>query len=134
MKHLVSGNTNSSSIQFLRYFFVGGTSAVVDLIVFSALVKYFGISYFVAAFFAYMAGLAWNHLLCVFWVFNKSKHNRTKEIVIVFLIAVGGLLWTWLILYIFIDIFGLDEVVSKMISQVLVLAWNFGMRKLLVFH
>lgn len=120
-------------MQFLRYFFVGGSAAVLDLLVFTVLITYAGMHYILAAFLAYMCGLAWNHFLCVFWVFD-SKHDRAKELLMVFLIALGGLLWTWVILYILIDVFGLDAVISKMISQILVLFWNFTMRKFYVFH
>ncbi len=125
--------TTSAHMQFLRYFFVGGTAAVVDLLIFSILVKYLDMHYVPAAFAAYMAGLAWNHILCIYWVF-ESKHQRLKEILMVIGIAMGGLLWTWLILYLLIDIGGIDEVISKMVSQILVLFWNFSMRKYYVFH
>lgn len=117
----------------MRYFFVGGTAAVVDLLVYSLLIKYAGMHYIPAAFLAYMAGLSWNHLLCVFWVF-ESKHDRGKELLMVFLIAVGGILWTWLILYLLIDMAGMDAIIAKIISQILVLFWNFSMRKFYVFH
>lgn len=134
MRHFVFGRTGSAHVQFFRYFFVGGSSAVVDLVAFTILVAAFDLHYAVAAFFGYMLGLAWNHLLSVLWVFQASKHHRTKEIFIVFCIAVGGLLWTWLLLFIMIDFWGMHEVGAKAISQVIVLAWNFGMRKIYVFH
>lgn len=133
IRKLLLEKTTSANLQFLRYFFVGGSAAVVDLFAYGALVKLLGMHYIPAAFLAYMAGLAWNHLLCVFWVF-QSKHQRGKELLMVFLIAVGGILWTWLILYLLIDFAGIDEVVAKMVSQILVLFWNFTMRKLYVFH
>lgn len=120
-------------MQFLRYFFVGGSAAVVDLLLFSICLKYFGLHYALAAFLAYMMGLAWNHMLCIFWVFD-SKHHRGKEILMILLITAGALLWTWLILYLLIDIAGLDPIISKMVSQILVLFWNFTMRKFYVFH
>lgn len=128
-----SKKTRTAHLQFLRYFFVGGTAAVVDLLVYAVLVKYGEVHYISAAFLAYMAGLSWNHLLCVFWVFD-SKHHRFKELLMVFFIAVGGILCTWLILYLLIDLAGLDPVIAKMISQVLVLFWNFSMRKFYVFQ
>jgi putative flippase GtrA len=120
-------------MQFLRYFFVGGSAAVVDLIIFTALLQYAEIHYVAAAFLAYFFGLSWNHFLCIIWVF-ESKHQRMRELLTIFAIAIGGLLWTWLILYIAIDFFGLDPIISKMISQMLVLFWNFTMRKFYVFH
>ncbi len=106
---------------------------MVDLLVFTVLVTYFDLHYAIAAFIGYMLGLMWNHFLCIIWVF-ESKHDRAKEIFMVFAIALGGLLWTWLILYLLIDIAGFDAVISKMISQILVLFWNFTMRKFYVFH
>jgi putative flippase GtrA len=134
MRHFVFGRTSSAHVQFFRYLFVGGSAAVVDLVAFTILVTTFDLHYAVAAFIGYMLGLAWNHLLSVLWVFQASKHERSKEILIVFCIAVGGLLWTWLLLYIMIDFMGIHEVAAKMISQVIVLLWNFGMRKIYVFH
>lgn len=130
---LFVAKTKAVHMQFMRYFFVGGTAAVVDLVIFTTLVKYVDVHWALAAFVAYMLGLAWNHFLCVVWVF-ESKHARAKEVLMVFAIAVGGLLWTWLLLYLMIDMAQLDEVFAKMISQGLVLFWNFGMRKFLVFH
>lgn len=133
MRHLVFGRADSSHIQFFRYFFVGGTAAVVDLVVYTVLLKLLGVPYLVAAFIGYMIGLAWNHYLCVLWVF-ESKHRRSKEVTMVVLIAIGGLLWTELILYGLVEWEGSDEIVAKIISQILVLLWNFGMRKMYVFH
>lgn len=120
-------------MQFLRYFFVGGSAAVVDLLVFTTLVEYANFHYILAAFIAYMCGLIWNHILCVVWIF-ESKHQRMRELLTVFGIALGGLLWTWLILYVAISLLGIDEVIAKMISQILVLFWNFSLRKFYVFH
>ena len=134
MRHLVFGRANSPHIQFFRYFIVGGSAAVMDLAFFTVMVTMFHVHYALAAFVGYMLGLAWNHFLSVVWVFDTSKHQRSKEIAIVFGIAIGGLLWTWLLLYLMIDLVGIHEVMAKMISQVIVLGWNFGMRKVYVFH
>lgn len=123
----------TAHMQFLRYFFVGGSAAIVDILVFTVLITYAGLHYFPAAFIAYMCGLAWNHILCVVWIF-ESKHHRVKEVLMVFLIALGGLLWTWLLLWLLIEYAGIEEVIAKMISQILVLFWNFTMRKFYVFH
>ena len=133
IRKILLDKTQAMHMQFLRYFFVGGSAAVVDLLIFTVLVTYFDLHYAIAAFIGYMLGLMWNHFLCIIWVF-ESKHDRAKEIFMVFAIALGGLLWTWLILYLLIDIAGFDAVISKMISQILVLFWNFTMRKFYVFH
>jgi putative flippase GtrA len=133
MRHFVLGRAQTIHIQFLRYFFVGGTAAVVDLFFFTLCITYFNSHYAFAAFVGYMLGLSWNYIISLFWVF-ESRHRRSLEMLMVFFIAIGGLLWTWLILYLLIEFVGLDDVFAKMISQILVLFWNFGMRKFYVFH
>lgn len=133
IRKIFLNKTKALHLQFLRYFFVGGSAAVVDLLIYTTLLTYADMHYIPAAFLGYMFGLAWNHILCVYWVF-ESKHQKTRELLMVFLIAVGGLLWTWLILYLMIDLGGIDPIIAKLVSQILVLFWNFGMRKFYVFH
>ncbi len=132
MLHWISGRTQALHIQFTRYLFVGGTSAVVDLLIYTLLLKQLSLWYPVAAFFGYMCGLTWNYILSIYWIF-ESKRSRKAEILMVFFIAIGGLLWTWLILGICISFFNMDEIIAKMLSQILVLVWNFSMRKWYVF-
>ncbi len=133
MFKLLIQRPTTAHMQFMRYFIVGGTSALVDLIIFTVLIKHFAMPYLLAAFFGYMVGLVWNHLISVYWVF-ESKHSRSKEILMVFLIALGGLFWTEVILYVLVEFAFVDEVIAKMVSQAIVLFWNFGMRKFYVFH
>lgn len=133
MKHFFVGRARTVHIQFLRYFFVGGSAAVMDLFVFAVCITYLQMHYVLAACIAYMLGLSWNYLISVFWVF-ESKHNRAREMGMIFLISLGGLFWTWLILYFLIDAAYVDALIAKMISQILVLFWNFSMRKFYVFH
>lgn len=133
MLHFVLGRTRSGHVQFFRYFFVGGSSAVIDLALYALLLKVFDVHYLVAAFIAYVTGFLWNHLLCVLWVFEK-RHSRVKEMGMAFGIALGGLLWTELLLFGFVGFIGIDAFWAKVISQFIVLIWNFSMRKIYVFH
>ncbi len=133
MKHLIFGRSRALHIQFLRYFFVGGTSSVIDLLVFIVLIEYVGLHYLIAAFFGYMIGLIWNYILCIVWVF-ESKHSRTKEIVLVVLVTLGGLLWTELLLYFFVEFIHIIPIIAKIIVLWIVLLWNFGMRRHYVFR
>ncbi len=132
MRHFVLGRANGTHIQFFRYFFVGGSSAVIDLILYSLLVTYFDMHYLIAAVIAYAVGLAWNHTIVLLWVF-ESKHHRAKEVLMVIGIAIGGLIWTELLLYLQVDFLYFDEIVAKIIALWIVLIWNFVMRKFFVF-
>ena len=90
-------------------------------------------NYLLAAFVAYMIGLSWNYVISLLWVF-ESKHNRGRELIMILFIAMGGLFWTELLLYFAVEFGGYDALISKIVVLWIVLVWNFGMRKLYVFH
>lgn len=133
MKNLVFARTQAIHIQFLRYFFVGGSAAVVDLLSFAFFTEEMGFHYLVSAIFAYGLGLFWNYILCIFWVF-ESKHGRFTEIKRIILVAIGGLLWTEILLYVLVETYDLHHLFAKIIALWIVLIWNFVMRKLYVFR
>ena len=132
-RHCLCSRTRSAHIQFLRYLFVGGSSAVFDLTAYTVGIQYFQLHYLIANIFAFIFGLSWNYLFGLYWVF-ESRHHRTKEVLMVFTIASLGLLWTELLLLFFVEVLHLGIFVAKIIAIWMVLFWNFGMRKFYVFH
>lgn len=133
MKRFVFGRTNAPHIQFFRYFFVGGSATIVDFVAYTIVLEVFGIHYLIANVVSFVFGLAWNHTFSILWVF-QSKHNRIKEITMVTIISLLGLLWVELLLFIFVEAAGMHEIIAKAAATAIVLFWNFGMRKFLVFH
>lgn len=104
----------------------------MDFAVFVFCVKALGIHYLLAQFFAYCVGFVTNYVLSVLWVFQKTN-KIVREITVVFLITMLGLLWTELLLYFFVDVVLLGEVTGKVIATIIVLFWNFGARRLVVY-
>jgi len=133
MKHWFFGPVTSARIQFLRYVFVGGSSAVVNLVSYGFFTGALRINYLLAAFFGYSLGFLWNYTISILWVF-KSRHSRGKEVVMVIIITIGGLLWTEVFLYGFVEFIHLHHFLAMFITLWIVLIWNFGMRKRFVFH
>ena len=133
MKHWFLGPVTSPRIQFLRYVFVGGSSAVVNLIAYGFLTEKLDVYYLLAAFIGYTLGFLWNYITSILWVF-QSRHPRHKEVVMVMIITAGGLLWTELLLFLFVEFGNLHHFLAMFITLWIVLFWNFGMRKRFVFH
>lgn len=131
-KRAMTRKTNHPIIQFVRYLFVGGSASVVDFATFAYMVTLLDHNLYLAAFVGYTAGFVWNHVLSVLWIF-ESRHSRKKEVMIAYSIAIGGLIWTELLLWVFADMLHLDELISRLIAMMLVIVWNYGMRKKFVF-
>lgn len=123
---------NKGFLQFFRYLICGGTSTFVDLVMLYSLTHFIDVHHLVAAPLAYVTGTVTNYTLNTLLVF-KSSGNIKKEFPLFAIIGIGGLLWTELILWIFVDMFGTYIMVAKIIAVIFVLNWNFFMRKKFVF-
>lgn len=127
--------TSTTYIQFFRYILVGGIATVVDMGSFYIVDNILLFHYLIAQTVGFILGLTTNYLISIAWVF-KSTGNVKKEFILFTLIGIGGLLWSYLILWILIDSLGLhhfQDMLAKSIAVILVLAWNFGMRKKFAF-
>ena len=68
------------------------------------------------------------------WVFNQDKiDNRVVEFNLFILISTIGLVFTEILLYFFTDIVGLYYLISKIISAIIVLFWNFIARRVMFY-
>jgi putative flippase GtrA len=132
MKHLFIGKTQSTSLQFFRYIFVGGLAAAFDAGTLYILSVRFGVNHLVAAAFGFFLGLLVNYVISIAWVF-ESRGRYRQEIILFALIGAGGLILTEIIMWAAVDMARTPVMLGKIIALLLVLIWNFGMRKKLVF-
>jgi putative flippase GtrA len=121
-------------IQAFRYVFVGGIAFVADasLLYLSSLL---GIHYLICTAMAFVVGLIVNYLLSKIFVFTeKAKTGAIIEFVIYAVIGVIGLVITELLMWLFTDIVGIYFMLSKIITAIIVLVWNFLTRKFTLYH
>ncbi len=125
-------NTNNSLIQFIRYFFVGGIAAVVNIGLLFVISELLNINYIIANILAFIAGLITNYCLSKKFVFtNNNSMNKMFELFMYTLIGVLGLIFDTFILWLFTSKFKIYYMISKVISTILTFIWNFLARKIL---
>ncbi len=136
LNNLFVAPTKNPMIQFFRYFFVGGLSFVVDAAVLFILNTWLDMHYMVATVFGFMVGLTVNYLLSIWFVFNgeTKKTSKTAEFVVFAIISVGGLLLTELLMWIGVDLLNMMVIVAKIIAAAIVLIWNYGMKKVILYR
>ena len=116
LNKLFKGMTDNIFLQFFRYIFVGGTAFVVDF------------------FFLYFFSVLVNYIMSTKWVFNQRNiENKVLEFNLFILISTIGLIFTEILLYFFTDIVGLYYLISKIISAIIVLIWNFLARRVMFY-
>ena len=126
--------TDNIMIQFFRYVFVGGTAFVVDFFFLYFFSDICGIYYLVSAVFSFIISVLVNYVMSTRWVFNQDNiENKVVEFNLFMLISTIGLVVTEILLYFFTDICGIHYLISKIISAVIVLFWNFLARRVMFY-
>ena len=124
--------------QFLRYLVTGGFAFVADFGLFALCLYGFDWHYLLANLVGLVAGLVLNYLMSILWVFTACKRilktQKGIEFVLFALVGIAGVGINQVLMYLMVDGLGINEMVSKMIAAVLVLMWNFGARKLMLFR
>ena len=126
--------TDNWFIQLFRYCFVGGLAFIVDYGLLVLLTEVCGLHYLISATISFIAGLIVNYLLSTSWIFRQSKlENKWAEFIVFAIIGVIGLGLNNLLLYLFTDIIHIHYMISKLITTGIVMIWNFGARKIILF-
>ena len=131
---LLKDQTDNILIQLFRYVFVGGTAFVVDFFFLYVFSDIFEIYYLISAVFSFIISVLVNYAMSTRWVFNQNNiENRVVEFNLFLLISTIGLVFTEILLYFFTDICGIHYLISKIISAVIVLFWNFLARRVMFY-
>jgi putative flippase GtrA len=132
---LFAGDTQRLDVQFFRYTVSGALATVADFGTYAILVKVLGIHYLIGNAGSSATGITVNYLLSIWWVF-PSRHVRSKglEFAIFVLVGLAALGMSELCMYIGVHVFGIYDILAKVLATGFTLVWNFSMRKLLLFR
>lgn len=124
-------DTDNWLIQLFRYFFVGGTAAVVNILFLYVLTDIFHLYYLISNVLSFIFGLITNYVLSKRFIFKTDVGNKSLEFTVYGLIGVIGLVFDTGLLYLFTNFLGFYYMISKIFSTIIVFLWNFVARKLL---
>ena len=128
--------------EFIRYLFVGGTAFLVDFgtlyltktFLFSSLGD---TGVYIATALGFIVGLIYNYILSLIFVFKSARErNKGKSVgafVVFAIIGVIGLLLTEAGMWLGYDVLKINYLIVKIFVAAVVLIWNYGARKLLIF-
>jgi len=121
--------------EFIRYGIVGGLAFVVDFGLLYFLTSKLGFHYLSSATLSFVAGSIVNYLLCISFVFlaKAPEPLGSTKITLFFAIGLAGLTLNNALIWFGVSFLGLHYLVSKAISAVAVLAFNFFLRRQMVF-
>lgn len=135
-KELFYAPTQNGVLQFFRYMFAGGGATVADWLTLFVLFDLLSVELYFAVAVAFSIGLIVNFWLSNLFVFNGAYHraSKTAEFTVYILSGLIGLAFTEILMYVFCTRIGWHYIPSKVITTVIVLAWNFGSKKILLYR
>ena len=122
-------------VRAAKYFVVGGISACVDIGFFFVFAKLLGFNYLAVSTGGFLIAVPVNYLLSVRFVFTSgARFKPLHELALVYLVSSVGLGLHLVVLYVAVDVLGLELMLSKLIATGSVFAWNFTARNYFVFR
>ncbi len=122
-------------MKIVRYFFVGGIAALVDLALFALGAKLLGWPYLPVAGGSFVVATLVNYLLSVRHVFESgARFRKHEEIGLVFVVSALGLAVNQSILWLAVEQFGLELILAKLCATGTVFFWNYAIRHFYIFR
>jgi putative flippase GtrA len=132
-KNLILKKIFNKNKDFIKYFFVGGLSALADFIIFAAF-YYIIKNWFISGLISFCIATFLNYYLSIKFVFESGKRLRkSQEVFLVYLISFIGFTINQSILFLMIEKFNLNVYLSKIATTSIIFIWNFNGRKYFVF-
>ena len=127
--------TKNNLLQAFRYLFVGGIAFIADWGTL-AILTLLGLHYLIATAIAFLIGLTVNYFLSKAFVFRaeQASTGAAGEFIVYALIGAAGLAITSGLMYCAVELAKMHPLVAKCVIAVIVLAWNFFMRKILLYR
>lgn len=122
--------------EFILYIFFGVCTTIVNIIVYYACTRLFNLKTVESTFVAWSLSVLFAYITNRIYVFS-SKKNSLKDILSEVISFIGYRLLSGIIdiiiMYIFVDVFEINDMIIKIFSNVIVIIFNYVASKLYVF-
>ena len=118
----------------IKYFFVGGSAAIVDVGLFFIFAKYLSYPYLLVGFVTFIIATFVNYYLSIKFVFDSgTRFKKQNEIIVIYIVSAISLALNLFLLYIFHETLFFDVGLSKIVVTGLLFFFNYFIRKFFVF-
>ena len=115
------------------YIIFGVLTTLVNISVYLFLTKICGVNYLISNIIAWVLSVLFAYITNRRWVFESESHNILKEMSLFFSGRLFSGIVDTLLMFLFIDILFIDDFISKIIIQVIVIVLNYLFSKMIVF-
>lgn len=114
--------------EFIKFCVVGFITFLLDYGLLFLLTEKLQINYLLSTALAFTIAVIVNYILCLFFVFTKSKNGR-KQFLLFIYASLGGLLLNQLSMWFLVEKLSIYYLIAKIISTIIVTIWNYITKK-----
>lgn len=118
----------------MRYLFIGGTCAVLDLLFLYLMVNFLNVWYLIATTISFTMVSFLGYFGQKYFTFRNTERNHKKQLTLFFTVAGTGLLINAGFMFIFVSLLGIWYIIANIFTKFIVLAWNFLANKKITFR
>jgi putative flippase GtrA len=119
--------------ELVLYVFFGALTFLVNIVTYFIFEDLMGINYLISNILAWFFSVLFAYVTNRIWVFESKSPDILKEMSLFF----GGRIFSGAVdtglMYIFIDVLMISDLISKIVVQVIVIILNYVFSKLIVF-
>lgn len=116
--------------QFGKFAIVGTLAFFIDFGTMTFLTEVFGVDYLASTTIGFIVSVVFNYFASMRFVFtHKEGFSRKREFTIFIVLSVIGLGLNDLLMYVGVDMFGIDYRINKVLATMCVTIYNFITRK-----
>ncbi len=122
--------------EIINYLIFGGLTTLVSIVTYALFTKLFLINYLISNVLSWIIAVLFAFITNKLFVFeSKSKDKKlvTKEMTNFFFFRIVSLGIEMVIMYIFVDLLSINDLITKVIAQVIVILSNYIFSKVFVF-
>ena len=119
--------------EIINYLIFGGLTTLISIITYALFAKVFHIDYLISNVLSWVLAVLFAYITNKIFVFESKSKKNIKEITSFFFFRVVSLIMEMIILYVFVDMLHIDDLVTKIIAQVIVIVSNYVFSKVFVF-
>lgn len=134
MKKLI--NLYKKYEEIINYLIVGGLTTLVSIIVYAMFTKLFHVNYMISNVISWIVSVLFAYITNKKFVFKSKCDSKNKvliEIYQFFKYRVLSFVIDVLLMYVFVELIIIDDMIAKVIVQVVVIVLNYVFSKLFVF-
>lgn len=122
--------------EIINYLIVGVLTTIVSIVIYGVFTKLFHVNYMISNIVSWIGAVSFAYITNKIFVF-KSKCDNDKDVLIeiyqFFKYRVFSLVIDLLLMYLFVEIFNINDMIAKVIVQFIIIILNYLFSKLFVF-